>query len=127
MIMIFYAKNQFTQDTNSAEISVITFYNLYYMPKQENIPVGCVPPTRNRTGGSLSGGVLSQGEGTWDQSQRSPLTHRRNIGPIWLARQDMTSYRDPLSPGQTYTCKNITLPQTSFAGGNNTNAKLVMK
>ena len=41
-------------------------------------------------------------EGTWDQS----------------ARQEVTSYRDP-SPQWTDTCElNITLPQTSFAGGN---------
>ena len=40
-------------------------------------------------------------EGTWD----------------WAARQEVTSYRD--SPhGQTNTCENFTLPQTSFAGGN---------
>ena len=39
-------------------------------------------------------------EGTWDQT----------------ARKEVTSYRAPR--GQTDTCKNITLPQTSFAGGN---------
>ena len=39
-------------------------------------------------------------EGTWDQA----------------ARQEVTSYRDP--PEQTNRCKNSTLPQTSFAGGN---------
>ena len=44
-------------------------------------------------------------EGTWDQ----------------VARQEVTSYRDP--HGQTNRCKNITLPQTSFLGGNKENTE----
>ena len=38
------------------------------------------------------------------------------------ARQEVTSYREPLPPWTewlTDRCKNITLPQTSFAGGKN--------
>ena len=44
---------------------------------------------------------------TWDQAQRHPT--RRNM--------EVTSYKD--SPVDRHTCKNITIPQTSFAGGNN--------
>ena len=33
------------------------------------------------------------------------------------ARQEVTSYRDPPVDRMTDMCKNITLPQTSFAGG----------
>ena len=40
-------------------------------------------------------------EGTWDQT----------------AKQELTSYRDLPMDRMTDTCKNITLPQTSFAGG----------
>ena len=41
-------------------------------------------------------------QATWDQT----------------ARQELTSYRDPLwTEWLTDRCKNITLPQTSFAGG----------
>ena len=74
--------------------------------------------SRLRTGRSLPYGSLCQGdpprrnmgqeiepppEGTWDQA----------------ARQEMTLYRDPLSPVNRMTdaSKNITLPKTSFAGG----------
>ena len=52
-------------------------------------------------------------EGTWDQRQRPP-------GGTWeqAARQEVTSYRDPPVNRMTHTSENITLPQTSFAGGN---------
>ena len=44
-------------------------------------------------------------KGSWDQTQR----------------EEVTSYRDPLPHvgRMTDMCKNVTLPQTSFAGGNN--------
>ena len=45
-------------------------------------------------------------EGTWDQAPR----------------QEVTSYREPpllWTECLTHACENITLPQTSLAGGNN--------
>ena len=45
-------------------------------------------------------------EGTWNQA----------------TRQEVTSYREP--PRQSNTCKNITLPQTSFACGKKTCFKI---
>ena len=53
-------------------------------------------------------------EGTLAQGQR-PLEGARDQA----ARQQMTSYRDPLLERLTDASENITLPQTSFAGGNN--------
>ena len=57
-------------------------------------PPGQSPPRR------------TMGPGTWDQA----------------AKQEITSHRDPYC-GQTNTCENITLPQTSFAGGNKRQTK----
>ena len=54
-------------------------------------------------------------EGTWDQAQTPPEG-------TWdqAARQEVTSCRDPPPDRMTDTRpENITLPQTSFAGGNN--------
>ena len=52
---------------------------------------------------------------TWDQRQRPAWEG------IWdqAVRQEVTLYRDPLPSMDRMTdmCKNITLPQTSFAGG----------
>ena len=52
-------------------------------------------------------------EGTWDQAARQEVTAFRNL----LAPPP------PLPKGRMkYMCKNITLPQTSFAGGKNNRA-----
>ena len=109
-------------------------YNEKSHHKQECIPVGCAPPALYRMGGLpkmgalCPWGCLSRGgspwqrpppppEATWDLRQRPP---RRNMGPVSQTGSDIvTSYRDPSPCGQTDTCKNITLPQTSFAGGKN--------
>ena len=48
-------------------------------------------------------------EGTWDQ----------------VARQEVTSYRDPPVNRMTDMCKNITFPQTSFEGGKNEQSCLI--
>ena len=89
-----------------------------YKSKRESIPVRCTPPVflipldrdtprtetpykEHRTRDT------DPPEGTWDQE----------------ARQEMTSYRDSPSRAQTDTCKNITLPQTSFAAGKNTSSE----
>ena len=47
-------------------------------------------------------GQRPPGEGTWDQA----------------ARQEVTSYSPPCSEWLAHASENITLPQTSFAGGN---------
>ena len=83
---------------------------------------------------SDGGGVLPTDppEGKWDKGQR-PLG--RNMGPgtdslegTWdqASRQEVTSYRDPLC-GQTGTCENITLSQTSFAGGKKLNYGIISR
>ena len=62
----------------------------------------------------------------WTETQKEHGTRDRDpLGGTWdqSARQEVTSYRDPPPCGQTDTCKNITLPQTSFAGGNKYNIK----
>ena len=74
-------------------------------------------------GGSLFGGFCSVGylpirippEGTWDQAARQEVTGTRQPDKKWNHTEP------PLSPvdRMTDTCKNITLPQTSFAGGDN--------
>ena len=53
----------------------------------------------------------------WTRDRDPP---RRNIGPVSQTGSDIIQ-RPPC--GQTNTCKNITLSQTSFAGGNKYNIK----
>ena len=65
--------------------------------KQECIPVGCVPPALYRTGG---GGSLSA---------------------RWSLSTGVSVRETPSPRGQTDDCENITLDQTSFAGGNDDN------
>ena len=70
--------------------------------KQECIPVGCVPVVVYRTG---VGGGHYPGRG-------SP-------GGLCLGERGSLSGRPPPPVNRmTHRCKNITLPQTSFAGGN---------
>ena len=49
---------------------------------------------------------------------RSPST-----SPLDVGLQGMLGYHPCPLHGQTYTCKHITLPQISFAGGNNDTLK----
>ena len=62
------------------------------IPPGPGIPLGPGPPG---PGGPVLGGCLVPGVGQAPPGSRHPLS------------------------GQTHTCKHITLPQTSFAGGNN--------
>ena len=56
-------------------------------------------------------------QGTWDQRQRTP---RRSMGPGSQTGSDIIETPSSLwTEWLTHTCENITLPQTSFAGGNN--------
>ena len=73
--------------------------------KQECIPVGCVPPDLYRTGGGLCPGDVSVQGG---------------LCPGGLCQENPPGQR-PLPPvnRMTSASKNITLPQTSFAGGKN--------
>ena len=69
------------------------------VPLLDRDPPGEKPPLPQR---NIGPGTERHPEGTWDQA----------------ARQEMTSYRDlPPLDRLTDTCKTITLPQTSFAGG----------
>ena len=71
--------------------------------KQDSIPVGYIPPAFLILGVSLHRLPGQRPlEGTWDQA----------------ARQEVTSYRDPHLDRMTDASENITLPRTSFAGGN---------
>ena len=72
--------------------------------KRECIPVGCVPPALYRTEGLCPGDLC--------------------LGCLWLGgvsgpggSLSRGSLSDPLSRGQTDTCKYITLSETSSAGG----------
>ena len=80
-----------------------TFSRHKYPQKQECIPVGCVPPT----------------------AVAAVVSTRNPPGPG--TPQDQTPHREQAPPGTrpplrteflTHACENITLPQTSFAGGN---------
>ena len=75
-----------------------------YFPKhlhqQECIPVGCVPPARYR----MARVSLTE----------TPPGQSRD--PLWT---EIPLDRDPPVNRMTNRCKNITLPQTSFAGGSN--------
>ena len=53
-----------------------------FQTKQECIPVGCVPPARYRTGGSLSGGSLSEGLCPGESLSRGSLS-RVSLCPGW--------------------------------------------
>ena len=55
-------------------------------------------------------------EGTCDQGQRPP---RRNMGSGSQTGSDIIQTPPPPMDRMTDTCKNITLPQSSFAGGKN--------
>ena len=68
--------------------------------KQECIPVGCIPPALYRTG------VSAQGRGLY--------LNGVSVGGGVLSVNRMTD-----------ACENITLPQTSFAGGNYTRSHLL--
>ena len=100
--------------------------------RQESIPLGCIPPSLHCTGAldrEPSGQRFPWTENPPRKNMRpgteTPWKEHgaRDRGPLegtWdqAARQEVTSYRDPPC-GQTNTYKIITLPQTPFAGGNN--------
>ena len=92
--------------------------------QQECIPVGCLPPASMviSTGGSVYPGdwcvhgVCVHGGCTpWTQRQTIPPDPEADIPPPYC----MLGYT-PLP--WTEACENITLPQTSFAGGNNSSS-----
>ena len=92
--------------------------------KQDYIPVGCVPPARRpylRGPAGGQGGVPGLGVCTWSGgylvggctwSGGVPGLGGYLVGGVYLVR-----YSPPVNR-MTNRCKNITLPQTSFAGGN---------
>ena len=80
------------------------------IPKpQECIPVGCIPPASVAVGGI--------------STRHPPRTrHPPDQAPLPPRTRHPLGTRHPLDqapPGQTHTCKHITLPQTSFSGGKN--------
>ena len=91
-------------------------YSEFY-ERQEYIPVGCVPPARDRTGGSLSEtGLCLGGLCPGGLCLRGSLWG--GLCPRGVSVLGGLPDRDPpLVNRMTNRCKNITLPQTSFAGG----------
>ena len=76
--------------------------------------------SRDSLSGDLCQGDPPPPQGTLDQGQTPPLPPKEHGTKI--TRQEVTSYRDPQSPPppvnrMTRVSKNITLPQTLFAGG----------
>ena len=99
---------------------------------QECIPVGCVPPASMVISAVVCPGGRSV-IGVYiplSPEADTPLTQRQ-IPPCPIACWDtpplsIACWDTPLPPVNTMTdrCKNITLPQTSFAGGNQQRNKL---
>ena len=103
---------------------------LLFLSKQESIPAGCVPPALHHMVVSLSKGVFltetsprHRLPNPW--TEPPPPGTENPLEGAWeqAARQEVTSYRDspprpPWAEWLTHACENITLPQTSFAGGN---------
>ena len=97
---------------------------------QDSIPVGCVLPTCHCTGGCLcrGGAFPVQRPPQTDSPDRDPPPEhetrdrppRRNMGPVNQTGSEIIETPSPC--GQTDSCKNITLPQTSFVGSNNDNS-----
>ena len=87
--------------------------------KQECIPVGCVPPA------AVAVGCLHQDQTPPPQDHAPPRDQALpppgpGTPPPDQAPPGTRHPPDQAPPcGQTDTCKHITLPQTSFAGGNN--------
>ena len=66
------------------------------------------------------GGEFCPGESPWNEIplNRDALPHRRNMGPGRQTRSDIIQRPPPPVNRMTHTNKNITMPQTSFVGGN---------
>ena len=117
------------QQTKAAFTEMFWRVDWIYLSTQEGIPVGCVPLLQwssLRWGGG--GGAVCPGD---DQGGGHPQTHRHVPSPqtqtppfailhvgiqppmpiaCWITPPPMNRMTD--------RCKNITLPQTSFEGGN---------
>ena len=100
---------------------VIHFLKLSFQFRQECIPVGCAPPALYRGGFSVQGweGSLSKrGLSGGSLSKRGVSVQERGLCP----RGGSLSGR-PSVNRTTQRCKNITLPQNSFAGGKKNSQK----
>ena len=82
--------------------------------KQECIPVGCVPPAAVAVRGCLHPAP------PWEQAPPPEGPDPLGPGPPGTRHHPGTRHLPPVDR-MTDRCKHITLPQTSFAGGNNTN------
>ena len=106
------------------------YHNGGHCPGRSLSKEGLCPRGSVFGGGSLSKGVSVWGRGAsvqWGLPDRDPRdrdpaskehgTRDRNTGPVSQRGNDII--QRPPSPrrGRIDTCKNITLPQTSFAGG----------
>ena len=81
---------------------------MYNSIEQECIPVGCVPSAAVAVSGGGSPHPPGTGSPPWEQAPLPPGagTPPRAVPPPWTETL-------------THATENITLPQTSFAGGNN--------
>ena len=91
--------------------------------KEECIPVGCVPPAAVAVRGALhQAPPLDQAS---PRTRQLPQTWHSCPPPGTRHSPDPGTPRDQAPPcGHTHTCKHITLPQTSFAGGNNVDVQV---
>ena len=87
-------------------------YIFKFRPRQECIPVGCVPPAH--------WSYLA----TTHAHPPGAATHAPGSNHACPPREQPRT--PPPVNGMTNRCKNITLPQTSFAGGNNMIVVLVL-
>ena len=137
------------RDTHPSRSDFVHFHAVFSkkIAKQECIPVGCVPPTccpylRARTARGwgvylvlgrvylvagvylVPGGVPGPGGCTWSQGGVPGQSGYLVLG-VYLVLGGVPGPRGCTCPGNppvnrmTDRCQNITLPQTSFAGGNN--------
>ena len=85
------------------------FFKADHIGEQECIPVGCVPPAAVAVPGGLHQEPSPDQAPPWEQTplHQTPPWTRHPLGTRHLPVNRMTD-----------RCKNITLPQTSFAGGN---------
>ena len=100
-------------------INEITCDRTKHLAKQESIPVGCVPPALYHTRGISLTETLPPG-------QRPPAgqTSLDRDPPVQRPLDREPPGQRPPVNRMTDTCKNITLLQTSFAGGNNYHCQL---
>ena len=112
--------DQINCESNSSTRQEVCELMVEIVKKQECIPVGCVPPTAVAIQGVSTRHPPTTGTPprTRHPWTRHPPGSRHPPGPGTPRTRHLPGPGTPR--GQTHACKHITLPQTSFAGGNDT-------